>query len=58
MLIKKFLLVRTLIGLGLIIESKDLVKEAPKIVKEGMSKDSIEIAKKQFEEAGAKVTVI
>ena len=50
-------LVRTLTGLGLR-ESKDLVEAAPKIVKEGLSKDSIEIAKKQFEEAGAKVIII
>ncbi len=49
-------LVRTLTGLGLR-ESKDLVEAAPKIVKEGMTKDAAEIAKKQFEEVGARMTI-
>ncbi len=48
--------VRTLTGLGLK-EAKDLVEAAPKPVKEGIPKDAAEDAKKQLEEAGAKVTV-
>ncbi len=48
--------VRTLTGLGLK-EAKDLVEAAPKAVKEGIAKDAAEDAKKQLEEAGAKVSV-
>lgn len=48
--------VRTLTGLGLK-EAKDLVEAAPKPVKEAIAKDAAEDAKKQLEEAGAKVTV-
>ncbi len=48
--------VRTLTGLGLK-EAKDLVEAAPKPVKEGVAKDAAEDAKKQLEEAGAKVSV-
>lgn len=48
--------VRTLTGLGLK-EAKDLVEATPKPVKEGIAKDAAEDAKKQLEEAGAKVTV-
>ncbi|MFM7450798.1 MAG: 50S ribosomal protein L7/L12 [Leptolyngbyaceae cyanobacterium] len=48
--------VRTLTGLGLK-EAKDLVEAAPKPVKEGSAKADAEDAKKQLEEAGAKVTV-
>lgn len=48
--------VRTLTGLGLK-EAKDLVEAAPKPVKEGAAKADAEDAKKQLEEAGAKVTV-
>ncbi|HEY9612175.1 50S ribosomal protein L7/L12 [Allocoleopsis sp.] len=48
--------VRTLTGLGLK-EAKDLVEAAPKPVKEGIAKDAAEDAKKQLEEAGAKVSV-
>ena len=48
--------VRTLTGLGLK-EAKDLVEAAPKAVKEAIAKDAAEDAKKQLEEAGAKVTV-
>ncbi|QZZ21870.1 50S ribosomal protein L7/L12 [Leptothermofonsia sichuanensis E412] len=48
--------VRTLTGLGLK-EAKDLVEAAPKAVKEGIAKADAEDAKKQLEEAGAKVSV-
>jgi large subunit ribosomal protein L7/L12 len=48
--------VRTLSGLGLK-EAKELVESAPKLVKEAMSKDMITLAKKQLEEAGAKVDI-
>jgi large subunit ribosomal protein L7/L12 len=46
--------VRSLTGLGLK-EAKDLVDGAPSTVKEGMSKADAEAAKKELEEAGAKV---
>lgn len=46
--------VRTLTGLGLK-EAKELVDSAPSTVKEGASKEDAEEAKKQLEEAGAKV---
>lgn len=48
--------VRSLTGLGLK-EAKDLVESTPKSVKEGAAKADAEDAKKQLEEAGAKVTV-
>lgn len=48
--------VRALTGLGLK-EAKDLVEAAPKPVKEGVAKDAAEDAKKQLEEAGAKVSI-
>jgi large subunit ribosomal protein L7/L12 len=48
--------VRALTGLGLK-EAKDLVEAAPKPVKEGIAKGDAEDAKKQLEEAGAKVTI-
>lgn len=48
--------VRTLTGLGLK-EAKDLVEATPKPVKEAVAKDAAEDAKKQLEEAGAKVTI-
>ena len=38
-------------------EAKDLVDGAPKPVKEGVSKDEAEAAKKQLEEAGATVEI-
>lgn len=44
--------VREITGLGLK-EAKDLVDGAPKIVKEGLSKEDAEKFKKQLEEAGA-----
>ena len=46
--------VREITGLGLK-EAKDLVDNAPKAVKEGVSKDEAEEIKKKLEEAGAKV---
>lgn len=46
--------VRTATGLGLK-EAKDLVDGAPKVVKEGLSKDEAEKLKKELEEAGAQV---
>ena len=54
--IKVIKVVRTLTGLGLK-EAKNLVDGAPGNVKEGVSKDEAEDAKKQLEEAGAKVEV-
>ncbi|PTU72677.1 50S ribosomal protein L7/L12 [Pseudomonas mangrovi] len=46
--------VRELTGLGLK-EAKAVVDTAPGVVKEGVSKDEAEAAKKALEEAGAKV---
>jgi large subunit ribosomal protein L7/L12 len=46
--------VRAATGLGLK-EAKDLVDGAPKMVKEGLSKDDAEKLKKELEEAGATV---
>ena len=48
--------VRALTGLGLK-EAKELVDGAPKPVKEGVSKDDAEEARKQLEAAGAVVAV-
>nr|BDA97229.1 ribosomal protein L12 [Cryptomonas borealis] len=48
--------VRTLTGLGLK-EAKDLVEATPKNIKENASKEEVEEAKKQLEEAGAKVKI-
>jgi large subunit ribosomal protein L7/L12 len=48
--------VRALTSLGLK-EAKDLVDGAPKPVKEGVSKEEAEAAKKQLEEAGATVEI-
>ena len=48
--------VRSLTGLGLK-EAKDLVESTPKPVKEAVTKDVAEDAKKQLEEAGAKVSI-
>ena len=48
--------VRTLTGLGLK-EAKDLVESTPKAVKEAISKDDAEAAKKELEEAGGKVAI-
>jgi len=49
--------VRALTNLGLK-EAKDLVDGAPKPVKENVSKDEAEAAKKQLEEAGAVVELV
>ncbi|AQW84950.1 50S ribosomal protein L7/L12 [Campylobacter pinnipediorum subsp. pinnipediorum] len=46
--------VRALTGLGLK-EAKDAVEATPSVLKEGVSKDEAEAAKKELEEAGAKV---
>lgn len=46
--------VRAITGLGLK-EAKDLVEGAPKVVKEGVTKDQAEEMKKKLEAAGAKV---
>lgn len=48
--------VRALTGLGLK-EAKDLVDGAPKAIKENVSKEEAEAAKKELEEAGAQVEV-
>jgi large subunit ribosomal protein L7/L12 len=48
--------IRALTSLGLK-EAKDLVEGAPGKVKEGVSKEDAEKAKKELEEAGAKVSV-
>jgi large subunit ribosomal protein L7/L12 len=48
--------VREVTSLGLK-EAKDLVDGAPKIVKEGISKDEAAAIKKKFEEVGATVEV-
>lgn len=49
-------IVKDLTGLGLK-EAKELVDNAPKPVKEGVSKDEAEGLKKSLEEAGAEVEV-
>lgn len=46
--------VRALTGLGLK-EAKDAVEQTPSVLKEGISKEDAEAAKKELEEAGAKV---
>ena len=48
--------VRALTGLGLK-EAKDVVEGAPNTIKESVTKDEAEEAKKQLEEAGASVEV-
>jgi large subunit ribosomal protein L7/L12 len=48
--------VREVTSLGLK-EAKDLVDGAPKVVKEGITKDEAAAIKKKFEEVGAKVEV-
>lgn len=49
-------LVKDLTGLGLK-EAKDLVDQAPKPLKEAVSKEEAESLKKQLEEAGAQVEI-
>ncbi|MEO0536086.1 MAG: 50S ribosomal protein L7/L12 [Cyanobacteria bacterium P01_A01_bin.123] len=48
--------VRALTGLGLK-EAKEIVEAAPKAIKEAVAKEAAEDAKKQLEDAGAKVSV-
>jgi large subunit ribosomal protein L7/L12 len=48
--------VREVTSLGLK-EAKDLVDGAPKLVKEGLSKDDAQAMKKKFEEVGAQVEI-
>ena len=48
--------VRSITGLGLK-EAKELVEAAPKVIQESIAKDAAEDAKKQMEEAGAKVSL-
>jgi large subunit ribosomal protein L7/L12 len=48
--------VRAITGLGLK-EAKDLVEGAPKVVKEGVTKEEAEEMKKKLEAAGAKVEI-
>lgn len=43
-------------GLGLK-EAKVLVEAAPKVIKEGLTKEEAEEIKKKFEEVGAKITI-
>ncbi|WP_317366917.1 50S ribosomal protein L7/L12 [uncultured Tyzzerella sp.] len=54
--VKIIKVVRELTGLGLK-EAKEIVDGAPKIVKEGVSKDDADNCKAKLEEAGAKVTL-
>jgi large subunit ribosomal protein L7/L12 len=48
--------VRGITGLGLK-EAKEVVESTPKAVKEGTTKEDAEAAKKELEEAGAKVSI-
>ena len=54
--VKVIKVVRDVTGLGLK-EAKDLVDGAPKMVKEGVSKEEAEDIKAKFEAEGAKVTL-
>ena len=54
--VKVIKVVREITGLGLK-EAKDLVDNAPKMVKEQAGKDEAEEIKKKLEEVGAKVTL-
>ena len=54
--VKVIKVVREITGLGLK-EAKDVVDGAPKVVKEGASKEEAEEIKKKLEEVGAKVTL-
>jgi len=49
-------IVRGITGLGLK-EAKELVESAPKLIQEGVAKDTAEDAKKQIETAGGKVSL-
>ena len=54
--VKVIKVVREITGLGLK-EAKDAVDGAPKVLKEGVSKEEAEGFKKHLEEVGAKVTL-
>ena len=54
--VKVIKVVREITGLGLK-EAKDAVDGAPKVIKEGASKEEAEEIKKKLEEVGAKVTL-
>ena len=54
--VKIIKVVREATGLGLK-EAKEVVDGAPKVVKQGVSKEEAEAAKKALEEVGAKVTL-
>ena len=54
--VKVIKVVREITGLGLK-EAKDTVEGAPKVIKEGASKEDSEEIKKKLEEVGAKVTL-
>ncbi len=54
--IKVIKVVREVTGLGLK-EAKELVDGAPKVVKEGASKEDAEAIKAKLEEVGAKITL-
>ena len=54
--VKVIKVVREITGLGLK-EAKDAVDGAPKVIKEGASKEEAEDIKKKLEEVGAKVTL-
>ena len=54
--VKVIKVVREATGLGLK-EAKDLVDSAPKMIKEGASKEEADDIKKKLEEVGAKVTL-
>ena len=49
-------IVRNLTGLGLK-ESKDIVDNVPKLLKEGATKEESESIKKELEASGAKITI-
>ena len=49
-------IVRNVTGLGLK-ESKDIVDNVPKLLKEGASKEEVETIRKDVEAAGGKVTI-
>ena len=49
-------IVRYLTGLGLK-ESKDIVDNVPKLLKEGATKEESESIKKELEASGAKITI-
>ena len=49
-------LAKTVLGLGLK-EAKEVVESAPKVIKEGASKEEAEDLKAKFEEAGATITL-